>query len=236
MDVQELRDYVRNHLELDEEDLPDTLLNVYLQDAFDRTMAYDSQWPRYETIWPAALVAGQNTVALPADMDPPTIISVLTTVNGYRLVQVNQENAEATFLNGNVTVLTGEPLYYSIYGVDAGGLPQLYLWPTPDTTAGPYQLTIRAYRKPVWDSGASIIPDMDPRLHLCLAYYAMGLVYAAQEDEILEGVYMSRWQRDLAQTAKMILNPRHHRPLVMNGGAPIGGVPSYYIVPPPSVP
>jgi hypothetical protein len=92
---------------------------------------------------------------------------------------------------------------------------------------------LRGYRQPVWSASASAIPDLDARLHQALAYYAIGLVYAAQEDEILEGVYMARWQRDVTQQAKMILEPARHRPLVLNGGGPVGGVPSYVINPPP---
>lgn len=232
MDVKELQDYVRNHLELDEDDLPDSLLNPYLQDAFQRTIDFDGRWPRYEKAWDVALIAGQPAVSLPADIDPTQLLTVISQANGYRLVGITQENAEALYLQGNVTVMTGAPIYYSLFGTDANGLTQLYMWPTPDVTAGPYSLHLRGYRQPVWSEAASTIPDLDARLHFALAYYAMGLVYAAQEDEILEGVYMARWSRDLAQAAKRILAPAHHRPLVLNGGAPTGGVPSYIIIPP----
>jgi hypothetical protein len=101
---------------------------------------------------------------------------------------------------------------------------------------GTYNLSVRAYRQPAWDNGASSIPDLDERLHITLAYFAMSLVYAQQEDEILEGVYLARWQRDLSQQLKVILAAPHPRPLVMHGGATIGGVPSFIVIPPTTAP
>ena len=79
---------------------------------------------------------------------------------------------------------------------------------------------------------SSAVPPIDETLHLAMCYYAMSLAYAAQEDEILEGVYLSRWDRDVRQQVKMLLRPAHHRPLVLHGGDAVGGVSSYVIVPP----
>ena len=42
--------------------------------------------------------------------------------------------------------------------------------------------------------GAGAEPDCDIRLHQLLAHYAIALCYAQQEDEVLEDVYMKRWQ------------------------------------------
>ena len=224
MDVGTIKTYVRDHLEMDEEELPDGLLNVYLQDAFDRTMAYDNRWPRYEKTWGLSQVSGETEITLPADLNRPSIMTVISDADGYRLVMASPENAEQVFLDGNTSVQTGAPVYYSVWQ------NKMTLWPQPG--ALPYNLTVRAYRQPVWTNGSSDVPDLDDRLHITLAYYAMSLVYAQQEDEILEGVYMARWQRDLSQQMKTILEAPHHRPLVLHGGAMIGGAPSYVINPP----
>jgi hypothetical protein len=104
----------------------------------------------------------------------------------------------------------------------------MYLWPKPSLSAS-YNVTIRGYNAPVWTGGASDIPDLDSRLHIALAYYAMSLVYAAQEDEVLEGVYMARWNRDVTQTLKTIMEPVHNHPLVLHGGNPVGGWPSFVV-------
>lgn len=226
MDVGSIKTYIRNHLEMDEEELPDTLLNVYLEDAFERTMAYDNRWPRYETTWDVSQVPGTTSITLPPDLNRPSIMTVISQPDGYRLVMADPSNAEQVFLDGNSTVHTGPPVYYSVWQ------NQMTLWPQPDQAVLPYSLTVRAYRQPVWDNAASAVPDLDERLHITLAYYAMSLVYAQQEDEILEGVYVARWQRDLSQQMKTILEAPHHRPLVLHGGAMIGGAPTYVINPP----
>jgi hypothetical protein len=224
MDVGTIKTYVRNHLEMDDEELPDVLLNVYLQDAFDRTMAYDNRWPRYEKTWELSQVPSADDITLDPEINRPSIMTVIATDKGYRLVMISPENAEQTYLNGNITVLTGPPIYYSLWQ------NKMQLWPRPNVL--PYGVSVRAYRQPVWTNGSSDVPDLDERLHITLAYYAIGLVYAQQEDEILEGVYMARWQRDLSQQMKAILEAPHHRPLVLHGGAMVGGVPSYVINPP----
>lgn len=222
MDVQELRDYVRAQMDVDDRDLTDPILNVYLQEAFDRTMLFTNQWPRNETIWQLSKVVDATSVTLPADLNIPSILSVVGLDDGFRLVQTNQESAEQHFgINAN----TGKPAYFSIWG------NELYLWPqlSLDKT---YDLILRGYRQPVWSNAASTIPDLDPRLHALLAYFALALAYAKEEDEVMEGIYMARWQRDVSQAAKMILEPSHNRPLVMHGGAPIGGAPSYTVTTP----
>lgn len=222
MDVQSLRDYVRNHLEMDDEELPDSLLNVYLQDAFERTMSRSNRWPRYEKTWPVSKVVGDETVSLPDDL---LVSSIMSVVNGiHQLTYLTQENVENMFSQAAPPTV-GTPVYYSIWG------RQLSLWPTPGIDAT-YDMVVRGYRQPVWTNEASAIPDLDERLHLALAYYAMGLCYSQQEDEILEGVHMARWERDCATTMSALLDPPRMRPLIMNGARGGLGGNSYVINPP----
>jgi hypothetical protein len=226
VDVATLRAYVRNHLEVDDEELPDDLLNPYLQDAFERTMTLDNRWPRNETTWSVSKVLGAYVATLPADVLIPAIVSV-TAANTYqRLIYLSQENAEDLFAQAGSSS-QGNPTYWSVWG------REMSLWPNPGPTVS-YDVTIRGYRQPVWDNAASTLPDIDERLHPALAYYAMALSYAAQEDEILEGVYMSRWDRDAKAFMGSIMDPPRHRPLVLNGGPTVLGGSSYYIVPPES--
>ena len=223
MDVGALRAYVRNHLEVDEEELPDTLLNPYLQDGFERTVALDNRWPRNEKVWNASKVVDATTITLADDVLIPSILSVIH-ANNQRLTYITQENVEDLFAQ-NTAVTTGSPVYWTTWDRD------MVLWPHPEPSVA-YDITIRGYRQPVWNDSSSTIPDVDPRLHPALAYYAMALAYAAQEDEILEGVYMARWERDVRAFMRAILDPPRHRPLVLNGGPAVLGGATYVIVPP----
>ena len=54
MNLQELRDYVRTQLDVDEEELPNPLLDAYFSEGFERTIALEVRWPFYETRWDVA--------------------------------------------------------------------------------------------------------------------------------------------------------------------------------------
>jgi len=224
VDTQSLRNYTRAQLEVDDEELPDAILNVYLQDAFERTIAMDNRWPRNEGSWSLSQLPGNDGITCPPDMNIPSVMSVVATDNGYRLAIIAHENAEDQFVPINSSGYV-EPLYVSFW---AG---KMHLWPrlAPEQS---FDIQVRAYTQPIWDNTASAIPDLDPRLHIALCYYAIALAYSAQEDEVLEGVYMARWNRDVMQSIRAIMEPVHNHPLVLHGGSRIGGTPSYVIIPP----
>lgn len=224
MDVTTLKGYVREVLDVDDEELPDSLLSIFLQEAFDRTMAFDNQWPRNEYTWNLTKAAGADSIDLPADLNIPSITSIVSSTSpGVPLIVVTQTTAEQLFITYD-TVATGTPAYVSVWQ------NKLWLWPRYDTDTE-YDLVLRGYRQPVWTNGASDIPDLDSRLHATLAYFAIALAYAQQEDEVLEGVYMARWERDLRMQLRSIKEPVRNTPLVLNG-ARVYGVSSYVINPP----
>lgn len=219
MDVQTLRNFVREHLDVDDEELPDTLLNIYLQDSFDVTMSLDNRWPRNEQIWTVTKPIDQDWVDPPVDLNHPSIISVMPDSTRIPLINIDHTNAEQMFAPVGVE---GVPVYYSVWN------DRIWLWPRIALTSA-YDLTIRGYRQPVWDNVASTIPDLDPRCHIALAYYAISLAYAQQEDEVLEAVWLARWERTISTHRRAIREPIHARPLVMNGGAPVAGVAPYVV-------
>lgn len=217
MTLQELREYIRVQLDMDEEELPNALLNTYLNEAYLRTLSMENRWPFYETRWQVAKTTTDEGIALPADCDSQQIVTLQDTINGTRLMQVANELAEDNFVAQTST----NPLYYSIFG------RLLYLWPPLEEGADARGYNLRGYRYPnTWPgTDPSEPPDCDVRLHQLLAHYAIALAYAQQEDEVLEDTYMKRWQASYLVAHSAICAPRHHRPLIFNGGVPY--VPSY---------
>ena len=209
MNLQQLRDYVRAQLDIDEEELPNALVDTYLSEAYLRTISMENRWPFLEDRW--NVTAFDDNIALPDTVDPSGIAALVDQTSGYRLIQIGNELAEDFFIAGWSTA--SHPSHYTLYG---GGIT---LWPTPpdDYTRG---YTLRGQRLPVdWIAGgASAVPDCDVRLHQLLAHYAIALTYAAQEDEVLEDTYMKRWQASYVAAHNAICQPRHHRPVVFNGG------------------
>jgi len=211
VDLQTLREYIRMQLDMDEEELPNGMLDSYLDEAYMRTIAMETRWPFFETRWSATKASDAESVPLPVNCNPSGLFSVIDEVSGLRLIQVSNEQAEDNVGQLNNTV---NPVYYTVWG------SELALWPNP---SGDRALRLRGHRLPRnWIAdGAGGQPDADERLHFLLAHYAIALSYAQQEDEVLEDVYMKRWQASFEAAHSAICNPRHHRPLVMNGGLPL---------------
>jgi hypothetical protein len=230
MKLSDLRSRVRTQTETLEDELPNTTIDWYLRQAFDRTMAMENQWPWLQKSWALTVPAGDTEVALPGDVNKPGILS-LTSPRGLRLQMIDHDKADEWF--AGVDPASVQALYYSIW---AG---QVKLWPRI-SFAEDLTYTLRGHRLPTdWVGlGPEAEPDCDPRLHMPLIHYAIALAYAQQEDEVLENVYMTRWQSDLNQIIPAIMEPVHHKPLVMGGsiGTPIGvpgpGAPRMVVVPP----
>lgn len=227
MKLSELRTNVRRQTETEEAELPNATIDWYLQQAFDRTMALENTWPFFEKSWTLVVPANTSEVAVPTDVNKPSIQSLADATSGVRLMMIDPTAAEAWF--GAVDPASTQPNYYTIWG------EKLRLFP-PMKFATPRNYILRGYRKPVnWiASGPDSSPDCDGRLHAPLIHYAIALAYAQQEDEVLENVYMARWQSDVNRIAAAIMEPRHQQPLVMAGGSitPIGhspGMPRYTV-------
>ena len=220
MNLQDLRNYIRMQLDMDDEELPNAMLDSYISEAYIRMMSMENRWPFLESRWVVAKMGGTPDITLPADCDPAGIFSVIDdgdgngAARGMRLTEVSNEQAEDNF---SQIALTTMPVYFSIWG----GV--LRIWPDSDVDRS---LRVRGYRYPSnWVlQGAGAEVDADPRLHILLAHYAIALSYAQQEDEVLEDVYMKRFQAGFAAARNAICNPRHNRPMIYAGGLPLGGV------------
>src|SRR6188768_2258184 len=118
MDVQGLKNYVRAQLDLDDEELPDTLLDIYLQEAFDRTMAFDNRWPRNEATWTVAKVPGEAAALLPPDLNIPSLTAAwLVGSSPHQLLIVDQKTAEDSFGSTAYQTNSGvsNPAYISVW-------------------------------------------------------------------------------------------------------------------------
>lgn len=205
----DLRSYVRTQTDTISTELPDSTIDNYLQEAFNRTINAETQWPFYEKSWTGTQVAGNAYFAMPTDCQE--LVSVVdSSNNNYRLMEIDLNEAEDQYY-GSVATTSGYPYEYSIWN------DTVYLWPQV-TFSTNHEYALRGYRTSTdWLAGvpATTEPDCDDRLHLPLCHYAIALAYAQQEAYELEGVYMERWQRDVESARQKIMDPHHHRPLIM---------------------
>jgi len=207
MNLSELRDAVRTQLDLDEDDIANATLDMYIREGYDRTIQLERRWPFFETTWD--VTSSGASITVPATL--AGISSVIDVDTNVRLVQIGTELAEDKFY-GNTG--EGTPQYFSWWG------NTLTLYPTPSSNT---DYRIRGWRKPTdWIAGgAATEVDADERLHLPLFHYACSLAYAQLEDTELENTYMRRWAATTEQAHDDIMRPQHHEPLVFNGGTRI---------------
>lgn len=204
MNLQELRAAVRSQLDLDEEDLPNGLLDLYIAEGFDQTINLEKRWPFYETSWS---VSADETGPGVAPINLAGIASVIDDETQFPLLWVSHQLAEENFSS----LGTGQPKYFSMWG---GGI---YLWPSPPAAR---TVTIRGWRLPTaWVAeGAAAEADADSRLHLPLIHYACSRAYAQQEDEVLTAVYIDSWSRLVEAARRAIMRSDYQGLFQLNYG------------------
>lgn len=230
MNLDELRGVVHAQTQTTTGDLADATIDTYLRQAFERTINGETRWPFYEQHWDLTLLAGEVTMALPGDVNPPGIMALYDATNNFRLTQIAAEYGDDHFAGPQVGTL--HPVMYSLWG------DSIHVWPRVQSASEDRPYRLRGYRRPVLWLNTSNEPDCDPRLHMPLTHYAVALAYAQQEDEQLELTYMDRWQRDVEIAHAAIMDPRHQRPLVYAGSIDIHHPrgPAWVLVPPVAEP
>lgn len=206
MNLQQLRDAVRTQLDLDDEDLPNALLDLYVREGFERSIQREQQWPFYATEWAVTTIAGsEGSFPLPSDVSG---LVAATDLDGHALTHLAHTLASDSFA---VAADGGNAAYFSIWGM------RVYVWPKP-TEAATYGL--RGWRRPKdWVSlGATAEVDADTRLHLPIIHYACSRSYAQQEDEVLERTYLDSWDRGVEAARTDIMRPSHNHPVILNQG------------------
>jgi hypothetical protein len=204
-----LREYVWAQTQTVESELSTASIDAFLQEAFNRTIAMENQWPFYEKTWGLEVPANSTYVELPGDANPPAFTGLFDPNNYGIDIELLAHNVAQEVYAGNVTS-SSRFFNYSIWN------NKIHLWPqiTYDEIR---QLVLTGFRKSVdWIAvGPDSEPDCDERLHRPLAHYAIALAYAQQEDEQLEANYMKRWELDVQAARSAIMEPSQDRPLIM---------------------
>ena len=210
--TQELITFVRDITDLDEADLPSSLIVSYLKDGFQRIINLERRWPFLETTYTLSTVANQRDYATSTIGfgDLREVTSVLdNSTSGNRLSLISIDEAEAVW-HGSFDTPT-RPLFYAEWG------DVIKLYPKPDTV---YPLTVRGYRKTsyTWTTNLNLQVDCDERLHNAIAYYAVAQAYNRQEDPELSNVYKQSFDEAVMLGRKELMRANGHRPMVMSRG------------------
>lgn len=209
-----LRQTVRDITDLDQEDLPDALVNLYLRDGYYRILDIEKRWPFLEKTFTFNTVADQRAYTISSFTADPIaqIVSVVDNTNvGLRLDMVSYDMAENTYVGSYDT--SGDPLFYAIWE------GKIHLFPKPNNVR---TLTVRAYREPIdWITTEGNV-DASPSLHFPLAYYACSRVYQRLEDTLMSNEYKRAFDEGVALAVTNIQKPSSHANLVLSAGQTSG--------------
>ena len=215
----ELITFVRDITDLDDADLPTSLIRQYMKDGFNRVINLERRWPFLETTATLNTVPGQRDYDLSSIITPTTvngegdlreITSILddSTV-GNRLSIITVDEAENIW-HGSFDTAT-RPLFFAEWS------DTIKLYPKPDAV---YPLVIRGYRKPHyrWVTDTSLRVDCDDRLHDAIAYYAVSQAYKRQEDNEMARAYKDSFDEAVGIARKELMRGPSHRTMVLSRG------------------
>lgn len=207
MNLQQIRDFVRGHMDIEAEDLPDAVLDVMIREGSKRVERAENRWPFYAKRWTYETVDGTDEIDF---SEVASDIESIQSIKGPRWVLqfVGQDYAAGRWPD-NVTS-EGEPTHW---GVE---YETLYLWPTPDDA---YSLTIRGYRTPTdWvANGAGAEPDLPNDLHNTVAMWALARAYEQQDDPEMASIFERKFADEINLFRRRINDTPPAQPLVLNG-------------------
>jgi len=205
-----LRQTVRDIVDLDSEDLSDSLLNLYIRDGYYRILDLEKRWSWLETSFTFNTVANQRAYSVAAFTADPIaqVVSVVDNVGvGTRLDMVGYDMAEQTYM-GSYDI-SGDPLFYAVWG------GSIHLFPKPNNVR---TLSVRGYREPIdWQTTGGAV-DAAPSLHFPLAYYACSRIYQKLEDAQMAAVYKQAFDEGVQLARANITKPSSHGQLIMAHG------------------
>jgi hypothetical protein len=197
-------------VDLDETDLPDSIVDQFAREGFQRIYSLERRWPYLQETYSFNTVANQREYTISTIGDIREIISVVdTSQSGARLTLIPYDNAEEIWL-GNTDV-PSRPYFYSFWD------KKLLLWAKPDAI---YPITVRAYRNPLytWLSDASLTIDLDEWFHALLPYFVIARVYQRQEDSDLSAMYMRSFEEGVGLARRDLMKASSAQPVIMSAG------------------
>jgi len=210
MSLTDVRLMVRNISDLDTTDLPNSVLDDFVKEAFQRIIVLERRWPKYQETYTFNTVVNQRPYTIATIGDIREVISLVdTTTSGSRLTMIPYDNAEEIWL-GNTDVAS-RPYFYALWD------GQLHLYAKPDAV---YPITVRAYRNPVytWLTSITQVIDCDEWFHILLVYFVLSRVYQRQEDPELSQMYLKSFEEGVAMARRDLMKTPSARPMLLSGG------------------
>ena len=210
MSLTDVRLMVRNISDLDTTDLPNSVLDDFVKEAFQRIIVLERRRPKYQETYTFNTVVNQRAYTIATIGDIREVISLVdTSTSGSRLTMIPYDNAEEIWL-GNTDVAS-RPYFYALWD------SALHLYAKPDAV---YSITVRAYRNPLytWLTTITNPIDCDEWFHILLVYFVLSRVYQRQEDPELSQMYLKSFEEGVAMARRDLMKTPSARPMLLSGG------------------
>lgn len=216
MDLQEIRDFVRDVPDVDADELPDSILDVFIRRGYKQIISLERRWPFFE-VHDATLWTADGTHSYPytsvVDADGASVpIRDVDSIEGerYPLTHVDPIDARKRWRRHVET--KREPTHFSVQSTT------IRLWPTPDSA---YELLVGGYRNPTdWSADAGGEPDCPDVFHEPIAIFALHLAYLQQEDPEMGAFWKAQFDEAVGSARRDVMGAPPRGPIVMNRPKP----------------
>jgi len=217
MTLQQIRDQVRNVVDIDSSDISDQTLDIMIGQGFDTIVYSEKRWPFYDVSTTFSTVAGDKTYTL-TQVDAENVASAglreIVSLKDDDHVMQFIGNDDADFNYPLDVASSGRPWEWSFWN------DTVTFYPTPD---GVRTIYVRALRNPTpfgYGSSGSAVPDLPSPFHPILATYATARAYMQQEDPVMAQQYQAQFQIELDNLARRYADVPAPQPMVANSRTP----------------
>lgn len=202
--LQAMRDFAREYLDVEEDELPDSVIDKAARDGSRRIWRKERRWPFAEGVY------GISTTAGVADYDLSVFGADLTEVVDVRgptwsLKWIGPRQADLSWTPN--TTSTGEPTHFSRWG------SLITFWPAPDSV---YTIYVRGFRGPTDWVGALGSPDLPDEFHELILTWVLRGALLQQDDPEMAQIHEVTFENELEQLRRNYKGAPLSGPLVMN--------------------
>lgn len=208
----DLRLYVRTHLDVEEDEVPNSLLNYWLHEAYDRITAQldvSPTWLHVEYAFDTEI--GVQSYALDSvdGLIAPTALQSIEDLRGPNWSLNPQSHQLLRSRYRASSAPTGRPTEFSLWG------RAIYLWPTPAEVQTIY---VTGTRQPQDWIATNSAPDCPEEFHYLIADFALGRGYAQQDDPEMAQSFLQGWDAAVKALSIRWLDGQQQQPFIANGG------------------
>jgi hypothetical protein len=216
LSLADIRSFVRAHLDSDEDELPNSLVDRFIYNGSNRLEQYSRTWTFRAVEYTFTTIADTRTYDLDttSGLTAPAPLSDVVALQGpsFELKPADHRAMRVRYPSNADS--SGNPTWFTVWG------RTLYLWPKPSTAI---EYAVVGYRHGLDWISTNSAPDFPDELHELIAWWALNRAYVFLDDPELGAFYRDEFDRELRIRARPYASAQDAQPLVVNGGTEGGG-------------